>query len=281
MIVSAYQMRAFSLVELSIVLVILGLLTGGILAGQSLIRAAEIRSVATESARMMAAMQAFRDKYFTVPGDMPNATKFWGSLGGTGSDATCQVITNNGTTATCDGDGDGTFGLNFGSANTQYEVYRVWQHMANAGLIEGTYTGIVSGGMVPQVSVPPSKSGSKNFWIAFSGHSYGGVTTIYAGTTGAFGTDYGKNGLQLRSVNAGAGSGTLPLTPQEAWNVDTKLDDGTPGIGKIISNKGAGGAGNTLCTSAAGAAPSAADLSATYQLDVTSKDCWLFFRGVI
>ena len=40
--------QGFSLVELSIVLVILGLLTGGILAGQNLIRAAELRAVTTQ-----------------------------------------------------------------------------------------------------------------------------------------------------------------------------------------------------------------------------------------
>ena len=39
---SHYDVRAFSLVELSIVLVILGLLVGGVLTGQSLIRAAEL-----------------------------------------------------------------------------------------------------------------------------------------------------------------------------------------------------------------------------------------------
>ena len=59
----------FSLVELSIVLVILGLLTGGILAGQSLIRAAELRSISTDYSRYIAAVQAFRDKYFALPGD--------------------------------------------------------------------------------------------------------------------------------------------------------------------------------------------------------------------
>jgi prepilin-type N-terminal cleavage/methylation domain-containing protein len=70
-----YQ-RGFSLVELSIVLVILGLLTGGILAGQSLIRAAELRSITTQFNQYVSATQSFRDKYMALPGDMPNATRF-------------------------------------------------------------------------------------------------------------------------------------------------------------------------------------------------------------
>lgn len=68
--------NAFSLVELSIVLVILGLLTGGILAGQSLIRAAELRAVSTEYNRHFTAIQSFRNRYMALPGDMNNATRF-------------------------------------------------------------------------------------------------------------------------------------------------------------------------------------------------------------
>ena len=74
--------RAFSLVELSIVLVILGLLVGGVLSGQSLIAAAALRSVTTQEARWVAATQTFRDKYFALPGDMNNATSFWGRMNG-------------------------------------------------------------------------------------------------------------------------------------------------------------------------------------------------------
>ena len=68
--------KGFSLVELSIVLVILGLLIGGILTGQSLIRAAELRSVTTQYQGYVTAVNTFRDKYFALPGDMPNAIDF-------------------------------------------------------------------------------------------------------------------------------------------------------------------------------------------------------------
>lgn len=74
---SHVELRGFSLVELSIVLVILGLLTGGILAGQSLIRASELRSVSTELQRYSSAIYSFRDQYMALPGDMLNATSFW------------------------------------------------------------------------------------------------------------------------------------------------------------------------------------------------------------
>ena len=72
------ETQGFSLVELSIVLVILGLLTGGILAGQNLIRASELRSVSTQINQLNTAFMTFRDTYFALPGDMRNAQDFWG-----------------------------------------------------------------------------------------------------------------------------------------------------------------------------------------------------------
>ena len=84
--------NGFSLVELSIVLVILGLLTGGILGGQALIRAAELRAATTESQRYLAAINSFRDKYFALPGDMAIATRFWGvSTACSGGQPTARV----------------------------------------------------------------------------------------------------------------------------------------------------------------------------------------------
>lgn len=85
--ISIYAHRqAFSLVELSIVLVILGLLVGGILAGQSLIKASELRKIGADFTRYESAINAFRDKYFFYPGDLPNATQLWGAAGGSSSD---------------------------------------------------------------------------------------------------------------------------------------------------------------------------------------------------
>src|ERR1700712_5143764 len=97
------QQHGFSLVELSIVLVILGLLVGGVLSGQSLIRAAELRSVTTEYQRYTTAVGTFRDKYFALPGDMNNAASF-GWKDGAGS-------------SVANGDGNGQVNST-GTANT-------------------------------------------------------------------------------------------------------------------------------------------------------------------
>ncbi len=257
--------KAFSLVELSIVLVILGLLTGGILAGQSLIRAAELRSVPTEHSRYIAATQTFRDKYFAIPGDMTNATKFWGSLGGAGNDGTCNVIEST-NTATCDGDGSGNLVDGLVSISTS-ESYRYWQHLANAGLIEGQYTGSHTGGPQTGRNIPPSKA-SRGRWT---------VSVYDAPHTGnivLFGGDYGNHLVFNADGFASFTANTAALKPEEAWNIDTKMDDGVPGTGKIISNKGAT-MGN-YCTSAA-LLIYPADIGATYMLTRNSRDCYLFF----
>ncbi len=138
----------FTLVELSIVLVILGLLVGGVLGSQSLIRAAELRAIVSEFQRYQTAVQTFREKYSGLPGDLNNATAFWGYTGGSG-------CTNSSGTAialpgTCDGDGDGfiTYGA-LSAGGTSGEPFQGWRHMALAKIIAGSYTGmagVTSGG---------------------------------------------------------------------------------------------------------------------------------------
>jgi len=164
--------RAFSLVELSIFLVILGLLTGGILAGRSLLRASELRAGVGEQQRYFAAVYAFRDKYSMLPGDMNNAVRFWGAqAGGTtdGRDATCATLTTGATgTETCNGDGNGRVAGKAAADN--YERYRFWQHLANAGLVEGSYSGVSGAGTtttdIPGENTPGSRLGSKIAWHA-------------------------------------------------------------------------------------------------------------------
>jgi len=128
------RQSAFTLVELSIVLVILGLLVGGVLTGQSLIRAAELRTVTTQYNNYVPAVQTFRSKYFALPGDMPNATSFWGAAA---VGAACQTTAGSGT-QTCDGDANGLIN----TATNSLEYFRAWQQLASAGLIEGNYDGI-------------------------------------------------------------------------------------------------------------------------------------------
>jgi len=126
------SLHAFTLVELSIVLVILGLLVGGVLAGQSLIHSAELRKTLTTIDNLKTAKHAFRDKYFALPGDMTNATQFW-------PDCVSVAPLNE-----CNGDGNGRIGVTLGGS---YEFARVYQQFSAAGLVEGSYDGILTHGL--------------------------------------------------------------------------------------------------------------------------------------
>jgi prepilin-type N-terminal cleavage/methylation domain-containing protein len=248
----------FSLIELAIVLVILGLLVGGIMTGQSLIRAAELRSVTTEYNRYVAATQTFRDKYFALPGDMPNATAFWGAATTCPGNET-QPSTN---ATTCNGDGDGRIEDSISNPNSS-EEFRFWQQLANAGLIEGTYTGVratSANAWATQVGLntPLSKLPNSGWFVNFWG--------IAGGDASAFAADYG-NAFHFGGQSNGTFPHTANLKPEELWNIDSKMDDGRPATGKVIAY------GRSVCANST----SATDIAANYNLSSSSLRCTIMF----
>ncbi len=222
---------AFSLIELSLVLVILGLLTGGILAGQALIRAAELRSVSNDFNRYNTAIYTFRDKYFALPGDMTNATSFWDSAGGDGKNATCYSTVPTPATRTCNGNGDGGIDSRNADLGGNYagaEPLNAWKHLSNAGLIEGSYPAITTGNAYPLmilgVTMPRSRISNAGFMIADTRTGWSnGLTGSRLGNTLFFG-----------ALDANAGVRNPVISPEEAWNIDTKMDDGNAETGRIV-----------------------------------------------
>lgn len=251
------NLQAFSLVELSIVLVVLGLLVGGILGGKSLIRASELRSITTQFQNFSAAHNAFRDKYFAVAGDMANATQFWGAASAV-SDVACADALEAGVTGTltCNGEGNG-FVQRHGPDRAEKVLY--WHHLANAGLIEGSYTGYshVSPASCCFDSTANSGRGKipQSIWLAYSNNN------------APFKYWFGKQRAPFGGMPASAGGENI-LIPEEVWNIDTKLDDGKPNTGKIVAFDSAAG---TNC--AVGSLP-----TDDYKLDYTSIAC---FFGII
>ncbi len=120
--------RGFTLVEIAIVLVIIGLLLGGILKGQELITSARVRNLADQASAVQAAYYGFVDRYRAIPGDMLQA-QVCGALG----DTNVQGCPN----ATAPG-GNGNANID---ANSWEEASAVWTHLAGAGFIQGRYNG--------------------------------------------------------------------------------------------------------------------------------------------
>ncbi|MES2985392.1 MAG: prepilin-type N-terminal cleavage/methylation domain-containing protein [Pseudomonadota bacterium] len=243
---------AFTLVELSIVLVVLGLLAGGILGGQAMIRSAELRTVVTQTNQLITAIQTFREQYNGLPGDLSTATEFWGSAGGNGTDATCYGLQSANSMATCNGDGDSRVDNN---AYDYAERFAAWKHLSNARLVDGKYTGKTAGaqGSYTQdvgVNVLRAKIYSGFFDIYYNSSSTGNPHF-------ATGTQLDRNFISLYGNTPSYGV----LTPKEAWNIDTKLDDGDPFSGDVISTKKSSTVGPN-CTSS-DAAPGSYNLKNT------------------
>ncbi len=211
----------------------------------------------TEFQAFQAAVNTFRDKYFALPGDMANAEDFWGSPGG--NPANCPATAGTGT-ETCNGNGDGDIAGGAAAASQYGEAFTFWQHLANAGLIEGNYTGRAGAGGAQDsdiaVNVPRSKLGNAG-WSARTAHNYGGDGS-------AFAYDYGDAFVFGSELGVDATFGAV-FKPEELWNIDTKMDDGMPGSGKILSMLW------DTCTTAA----NANDTSAPYDLTSTDIACGL------
>lgn len=252
--------NGFSLVELSIVLVILGLLTGGILAGQNLIRASELRSVTTQRDQVISAVHTFRDKYFALPGDMRNATNFWGAAHAT---ATTCLTTISSDGSTCDGDGDGRLI----STSTSHEGFRFWQQLANAGLTEGNYTGVADGSTSYSATTANSLRGKLNnaIWFIWNWDAFNGIGN--SPTVAAI-PAY-NNYMHLGRQTANSGPAGDVVSAEESWNIDTKVDDGRPGYGGVIAYPYF----NAACTDAS----AVTDLDSEYALSATSKSCGILF----
>ena len=215
----------FTLVELAIVMIIIGLLIGGILKGQELIANSQITATIAQVRGIDAAVSTFKDKYAVLPGDMGNATTRLGACAA--APTVCQ-----------DGGGDGRINEPPAAGTTPAignENAQVFIHLAGADLISGidTATGTANYG-----SALPEAKANGGFWLGYSNDgAVAGVATAAEARAGHY---LVYNGL----VGAlGADNGAVQAT--RAAQIDRKLDDGAPESGSVLSN-------GTTCRGAAG-----------------------------
>ena len=112
----------FTLVEIAIVLVIIGLLLGGILKGQELINSAKVKNLAQDFRGIPLYIYGYQDKFKSVPGD----------------DATASTHVAGAVNATTGGTlGNGIIEGNWDSTTKTDESFLFWQHVRLAGLAAG------------------------------------------------------------------------------------------------------------------------------------------------
>jgi len=207
--------QGFTLVELAIVLVIIGLIIGGVLKGQELIQSAKLRSTIQAGSAIQSASASFRDKYQALPGDFANAQAQIGVPAGV-------------TWAAGNGDGDG---LIEGDGTTLETLY-FWQHLAASGFITGV-----------EIAATPTSGAGRGMPAA----PVGGGFTVDRIAVGGLTTNW----LVLGTVAAGQAG---ILTGEQSRTVDSKVDDGLPATGSVRTNTAACiNAGQYQLTSAANA----------------------------
>lgn len=191
--------NGFTLIEIAIVLVIVGLLLGGLLRGQELINAARVRNLAAQLNGVKVAYLGFQDRYRALPGDVPADVannNIPGTPGGCGA--------TTGTPAFC---GNGVI--------DPAENALAWTQLARANFISGSYNGAV--GAVQATPVVPDSTNTPT-------NAYGGFLQLSTDTDYADATSATPAGLLNLKTGGSVPSAVLA-------ELDRKIDDGTPGTG--------------------------------------------------
>ena len=185
------KQAGFTLVEIAIVLVIIGLLLGGILKGQELINSARVRNLADQNSGIQAAYFGFIDRYRQVPGDwlVANAAPAMGVI-------PAQLI---------GGDGNGRID------NTVAEASALWTQLARSQFI--------SGGFTPAVVVPLNE-------VAYAANQAGPVNAFNGPLILTRNAGYSGTAAQRLNLHIGR---NIPVNI--ARELDLKVDDGMPNTG--------------------------------------------------
>ncbi len=200
---------AFTLVELSISIAIIGLLVSATLIGSAMIANTESKTLLSEVQKLNSSIGTFQALYRGMPGDIANATAYWGGTG--------------------NGDGSGKI-----DAETSDEPFRAVQQLYLAGLIDGAYAGFTGtwvGGFVR------GSSAATGNVIGSLGRSKAVIYvkccsgTDYFPSTRAISFNNHVNVSSILATNMEKRAGVL--TPIEAYDIDRKVDDGVPDTGLV------------------------------------------------
>jgi len=221
----------FTLVELAIVLVIIGLIVGGVLVGQDLIKAAELRATSSDIEKFNAAANTFRNRFNGLPGDLlsDRAAQFGmtardGSAGTGDGNALVEGCSQSASALGCE---TGLFWVDLTNAQLLGDAFTV-----GAGTSDGLADGNSAAATITTVSnmsrFLPTLPLRESAFV----HVYpqGGRNFFYLGAlqTGAAGVINTLGPAAAHEV-----AGLAGLTPAEASQLDDKVDDGAPATGVL------------------------------------------------
>lgn len=211
--------KGFTLIEMSIVLIIIGLIIGGILKGQEVIESSRQKAIITQIDSVRAAVNTFADKYQALPGDYIRASERLrpdmidgsgeGIIGNSGLDQATQVASEPG--------------------NTE-EYVEFWNQLAAARLISGTRILTNSspdffgeGSPFPESDIPGS-----------------GLTVLYGNYDVDTNIERRTHWLRIQKALGEVGQATESISPKSMFEIDIKIDDGigTDGTARVLTGNG-------------------------------------------
>ncbi|MFZ4542079.1 MAG: prepilin-type N-terminal cleavage/methylation domain-containing protein [Rickettsiales bacterium] len=212
--------RGFTLMELVLVLVALGLLMGGALIGADLMRASTIQSTLGELEKYNSAATLFRAKYAGLPGDLQAKKAIEAGFAIAGDDnSTGAIGLRDDNTLIQDGAGHAT--------SLSGEVALFWKDLGAAALVRGDYSAIGSA-VGPALAVSDANI---HYYIPRTRLRDTASYLVYAPRE--------RNYFLLASITAAITTGritaTPAVTPLEARDIDGKIDDGHPTSGLVRS----------------------------------------------
>jgi len=232
--------QGFTLVEMAIVLVIIGLIIGGVLKGQEIVNNGRVKTQVAQVDSIKAAVSTFQDTYGFYPGDYAASTGLISS-GSTTFDGNEDGIVDAGST----GDTGATDGAVGGK-----EMGYAWIQLTLANLMGGaTPTKGTSGGVSStSYSLDGKIAGS---FLAFGDFSFASLNPNLLNTGVTTATIAGK---MVRIQGNGDIDTTTPksiMRVVDASNIDLKYDDGDPTSGSILANNGTSGTTSCVASYAA------------------------------
>ena len=196
------KQTGFTLIELAIVLVIIGLLLGGVLRGQELINSAKAKNITADLKNVQIFIYGYQDKFRAIPGD----------------DANVATHINNGTPATTPAGTLNNAQINgaWNSATATDESFLFWQHVRLAGFATGPTA-------VGDPAYLPRNAESGRFGVQSLNATFTTIVDV-APMTGSYVTC------------------TENIAGRLVKQIDANLDDGNTATGSLRAVLAAGGA---------------------------------------
>lgn len=243
-------------------LIIIGLLVAGVSVGTKLIHSTKLRTIISDMQQYQTSLKTFKLSYDELPGDMKDssALAFFGVTNATRRASNGEI------------EGDGYI-------NGLHEGPMAFWHMMLAGIISGSYDGVMIDVEVPGKTIGDSRysnnAGFNFFTLGLNWNQWGyNAYSVYE-KTGIIVLGFGA----IKTSNSRLIEDAI-ISPVDAYTIDKKLDDGKPYSGRVMSDHGSD-VGINNCTNLNGYGTdyvSATHGDITYKLTDTEQKCRMIFE---